>query len=96
METQKILKREFAIQLKNIRKKKGFTGERLGELSGVSRSYISDIELQRGTIPSKEIFEKIIIALSPIPDEDKKKLYNTYLKLVVPPTILSELKKGEI
>lgn len=49
--------------LKEIRKSKGITIEKLSEISGVSMGYICHLEKGSRENPSKEIMEKIAMAL---------------------------------
>lgn len=52
----------FAENVKRYREKKGFSQEKLAELSGLHRTYISDIEREQRNI-SIENIEKIAEAL---------------------------------
>lgn len=49
--------------LKQIRKSKGMTMEKLSEISGVSMGYICHLEKGSRENPSREIMEKIATAL---------------------------------
>lgn len=49
--------------LREIRKSKGITMEKLSEISGVSMGYICHLEKGSRENPSKEIMEKIAAAL---------------------------------
>ncbi len=49
--------------LKEIRKSKGITMKKLSEISGVSMGYICHLEKGSRENPSKEIMEKIAVAL---------------------------------
>ena len=49
--------------LKNIRKTSGLTIKQLAEMSGVSMGYICHLEKGTRENPSKEVMEKIALAL---------------------------------
>lgn len=53
---------KFGNNVKKYRQQKGFTQEKLSELSGLSRNYISDVELGKRSISLKNI-EIIAISL---------------------------------
>jgi len=50
-------------KLKNIRKEKGMTLEKLSELSGISVGYLCHLERGSRTNPSIEVMEKVAKAL---------------------------------
>lgn len=53
----------FVFRIKEIREKKNITLYRLSKLTGLSRSYLTDLESNRKTNPSLETAYKISIAL---------------------------------
>ena len=88
--------KKFARKLKELRALKGISVAELAELSGVSRTYISDLENERGYIISKEKMQNITKALGSISEKDKKEFYLYYLEKVVPAEILEfMIKKNE-
>ncbi|MGF9821431.1 helix-turn-helix domain-containing protein [Brevibacillus agri] len=50
---------EFGSYLRNIRTKKGLTARKLAELSGVSQSYITNVENGKRGVPSPDILKKL-------------------------------------
>ncbi|MEV2287308.1 helix-turn-helix transcriptional regulator [Paenibacillus larvae] len=56
--------KEFGSYLRKLRKKQGLSTRSLAELSGVSQSYISHVEIGRKpSVPSPEILDKLATAL---------------------------------
>ena len=83
----------FAKKLRKIRNYKNMTIEQVAKKSGVSRSYITDLENARGYLISKEKLERILQALKPIPQKDKEELFLYYLEKYVPAEILKTMLK---
>lgn len=86
-----IASQKFAKKLKEIRLFKGMSSYELAERSGVSRTYIADIENERGYAISKEKMEMLIKALEPIPSKDKEEFFQYYLQKVLPKSILDTI-----
>ena len=63
-----MLMKTFSENVKRYRKIKGFSQEKLAELSGLCRSYIADIETIKRNVSLKNI-EKIAIALELEPEK---------------------------
>lgn len=59
----------FGEKLRKLRKEKGLTIRKLGELSGVAHSYLSQVETGKRGIPKVETLEKIAAGLN-IPSID--------------------------
>jgi len=91
--------KKFAKKLKEIRLRKGISVAELAESSSISRTYITDLENERGYIISKEKMENLIKALEPISQKDKEEFFLYYLEKVVPKEILETMirkkKNGE-
>ena len=56
------IKEKFGLKVRALRDEKGFSIEKLANISNVDRNYISDIEKGERNV-SLEIIEKILIAL---------------------------------
>ncbi len=56
------IKEKLGIKVKKLREEKGFSKEKLANISNVDRNYISDIEMGKRNV-SIEIIEKITTAL---------------------------------
>lgn len=54
----------FGEKLRKLRKEKGLTIRKLGELSGVAHSYLSQVETGKRGIPKVETLEKIAAGLN--------------------------------
>lgn len=60
---------EFGIWMRRMRQKKGISCASLGKLIGVSKAYISSVELGRSYLPSEERLKQIAKYLD-IPEEE--------------------------
>ncbi|MFD3158864.1 helix-turn-helix domain-containing protein (plasmid) [Haloimpatiens sp. FM7330] len=56
------IKKKFGINVRKYRKKRGYSQEKLAELSGLHRTYISDVERGERSIALENI-QKLSIAL---------------------------------
>ncbi|MEJ6467304.1 helix-turn-helix domain-containing protein [Fusobacterium ulcerans] len=91
----KNLKKEIKLGdlLKELREKKGYSLKKLENLSGVSQSYISDIENGiRGVVPKREKLDMILKTLNPN-EEMKEKVINAYADALLTPEMKQIIKK---
>lgn len=61
------IEEEFRFYIRKLRKEKGLTLRELSDLSGVSQSYITNVENGKRSIPSPEILKKMAAPLGVSP-----------------------------
>lgn len=79
----------FGQKIKEIRHEKKWTLSLMGEKTGISPGYLTDIENARGACPSKEKVDKIVKAFGLLKLEKKYDLYYLYLNMILSDDILS-------